>query len=233
MKSFKRSLKKKLRYLTGAKVVEIDGVRLISDKRRIPAPLRNAIYREVYEDTERNVLLTILKPGQKVLELGTGLGFITLLASKICGASNVHTYEANPKVEKLIRANFSLNDLYPELHMNAVTEDGKSITFNASDNIISSSFFDRGLPGKAVTVESYAFTDVVSLHNPDVLIMDIEGGEYDLLTKPLPLTIRHIVVELHPHIIGVEKIEDIKESLKRDGYIIGTNDRKTFHFYRG
>lgn len=228
-----RSLRKKFRYLTGAKTVTIDGVRLVSDKRRVPQYVRDLMYREVYEDTERNVLLRILKRGSVVVELGTGVGFISLLAAKICGPSNVHTYEANPRVMDLIRENYTLNKLEPNLHMQAVTADGKAISFNSSDNIISSSAFERGLPGKVVTVDAVAFADVLERHQPDVLIMDIEGGEFDLLTGSIPHAVKHILVELHPHIIGGDKVATIKSALAESGFSVGDNDRKTFHFYRG
>lgn len=161
-----RSLRKKLRYLTGAKTVTIDGIRLVSDKRKVPEYLRNLMYREVYEDTERNILLRVLEKDQKVVECDTGVGFISLLASKICGPGNVHTYEANPAVESLIRENYKLNGLAPNLHMTAVTKDGEPLIFNASDNIISSSVFDRGIVGSKISIKSEAFADMLSLHKP-------------------------------------------------------------------
>jgi FkbM family methyltransferase len=232
MKRLARSFRKKYRYLVDAKTVTIDGVTLISDRDRIPLYLRDLMYREVYEDTERNILLKILKQGQKVVELGTGLGFISMLAARICGPENVNTYEANLTIEPLIRENFRLNGVEPRLHMRAVTRDGRKLSFNAADNIISSSSFERGVSGKALEIDSVAFSEVLRIHSPDVLIMDIEGGEYELLMSAHLGPIKHILVELHPHIIGQEKVDEIRSHLAAKGFSAENSDRKTFHFHK-
>ncbi len=232
MRRLARSIRKKIRWLTNAKTVTLNGIRLVSDKKQVPPYVRELMFREVYEDTERNILLNILRPGSRVVELGTGLGFIALLASRICGPNKVWTYEANPAVEELIRQNFRLNALEPHLHMHAVTKDGRDLVFNAAANIISSSAFGRGVEGHTVIVRSERFEDVIAMHHPDVLIMDVEGGEYELLLNTDVGAVRHILVELHPHIIGDQKIEEIKASLRTNGFAQKSNDRKTFHFYR-
>ena len=212
-----------------AKVVKINGVRVISDKSRVPPYLRDLMFREAYEDTERNILLKMLKPGVRVLEIGTGIGFIALLAAKICGEKNVWTFEANPRVESLIRDNFHLNGNSPRLTMRAITIDGRDLSFNAAENIISSSAFDRDGASESITVKSEVFRDVLDNHNPDVLIMDVEGGEYELLMQSQHLP-NDILVELHPHIIGQEKVDEIVAYLDGIGYVIRASDRKSFHF---
>jgi FkbM family methyltransferase len=232
MQRLARSIRKKVRRLIDAKTVTINGIRLVSDKEKVPPYVRDLMFREVYEDTERNILLDILKPGSRVVELGTGLGFIALLASRICGPDNVWTYEANPAVESLIRQNFRLNGIEPQLNMHAVTQDGRDLVFNAAANIISSSAFERGVEGRTLTVKSEPFHAVIARHRPDVLIMDVEGGEYELLPNADLGAIRHILVELHPHIIGEQKVEEIKASLAAAGFKQKSSDRKTFHFQR-
>lgn len=44
---------KEFRYLTNARMVTVDGIRLVCDRARVPAIVRDLMYREVYEDTER------------------------------------------------------------------------------------------------------------------------------------------------------------------------------------
>ncbi len=227
-----KSIKRQFRYLTNAKTTTINGVRLVSDRDRVPPYLRDLMFREIYENTERNVLLKILRPGSRVVEIGAGIGFIALLAAKICGQGNVWTYEANALVEDLIQDNFRLNDLTPELTMRAVTIDGREMSFNAAENIISSSAFDRDTTTKRITVRSDRIADLLLKHHPDVLIMDVEGGEYELLLGTDLLGVTDILVELHPHIIGADKVAEIVSSLGSRGFQPKTSDRKTFHFSR-
>ena len=232
MKRLLRSIRKRIRYFTNARTVTIDGIRLVSDAARVPAVVRDLMYREVYEDTERNILLRLLKPGSKVLEVGTGVGFIALLAARICGASNVLTYEANASLEPLIRENFQLNGIEPALRLRAMTSDGRRISFYRSDNIISSSAYDRQLPGAKVEIESDVFSEVLQTYRPDVLIMDVEGSEDELLRVADFGSVRDILVELHPHVIGEAKVEELKAILADMGFRRGETDRKTFHFHR-
>jgi FkbM family methyltransferase len=227
-----RSLRKRFRYLTDARTVTIDGVRIVSDKARIPEQLRALLYREVYEDTERNLLLRVLSPGMKVLEIGTGIGFISLLSTRLCGEGNVLSYEANGSLEPMIRENYGLNGLRPNLKMRAVTADGQPIRFFRNDNIISSSVYDRKMDAQEVVVESDAFGAVIADFNPDVLIMDVEGAEVDLFQSVDLGRIRHIVVELHPHIVGEDKIAAVVARLKGQGFAVRQQDRKTSHFER-
>ncbi|KSV70740.1 FkbM family methyltransferase [Ensifer adhaerens] len=233
MKRLFRSIRKKFRYLTNARTVTIDGIRLVSDSARVPAVVRDLMFREVYEDTERNILLRILKPGSKVLEVGTGVGFIALLATKVCGGANVVTYEANATLESLIRENFRLNGLEPTLRLKAMTVDGRTISFFQSENIISSSAYDRKLAGAKVEIESDVFSEVIKRYQPDVLIMDVEGTEDELLRIGDFGTVKDILVELHPHVIGEAKVEELKQALLVQGFRQGETDRKTFHFHRG
>jgi FkbM family methyltransferase len=227
-----RSLRKRFRYLTDAGTVTIDGVRIVSAKGRIPEALRELLFREVYEDTERNLLVRMLKPGMRVLEVGTGIGFISLLSSKLCGEGNVLSYEANASLEAMIRENYALNGLKPNLQMRAITLDGAPIRFFRNDNIISSSVYDRKLAAEEVVVQSDAFGTVIASFDPEVLIMDVEGAEVDLFKVTDLGRIRHIVVELHPHIVGEDKIATIVERLKGEGFTVRQQDRKTSHFER-
>ncbi|KQQ45995.1 MULTISPECIES: FkbM family methyltransferase [Rhizobium/Agrobacterium group] len=232
MKKLIRSLKARARKLVNAKTVKIDGIRLISDERRVPAYLRRLMFKDVYEDTERNLLLKTVTPHSVVVELGTGMGFISMLAAKICGEKRVFTYEANPLVEPIIRENYALNDIHPHLTMKAVTKDGRDLEFHAAENIISSSAFERDTPSKRFNVSSIAFNTVLELRSPDILIIDVEGAEHELLVGANMHTVRDIIVELHPHIIGEDKVEQVSAFLIAQGFSKNAVDRKTAHFSR-
>ncbi len=232
MRHLLRSIRKRFIYLTNPATLVVDGVRVVSKKDRIPETVRDLLIRGHYEDTERNLLRQVARHGMRTLEVGTGIGFVSILATKICGEGNVLSYEANISLEPMIRENYALNGLQPNLVMRAVTRDGAPIRFYQNDNIISSSVIDRKSAAREVVVESDAFGELIRSFNPDVLVMDVEGAEVDLFEDTDLGNIRHIVVELHPHIVGEEKIAAVVEKLKRSGYVCRQQDRKTSHFER-
>jgi FkbM family methyltransferase len=47
------------------------------------------------------------------------------------------------------------------------------------------------------TVDALNFLDVIHLHKPDLLKIDIEGGEYDIDLSNLPSFIKGIIIEIH------------------------------------
>ncbi|SMF73705.1 methyltransferase, FkbM family [Xaviernesmea oryzae] len=232
MRKLWRSLRKRILYVVNPSTIRIDGIRLAVRKGDIPPGVRAALFRGLYENAERNLLLQVLKPGMKTLEIGTGVGFISLLATRICGEGNVLSYEANGTLEKIIRRNYELNGLRPNLRMRAVTPDGQPVTFFRNENIISSSVYDRKTEAEKVTVQSDAFAAIISEFDPVVLIMDVEGAEIELFQISDFRNLRHMIVELHPHIVGQDKITALVERLDKAGFAMRAKDRKTVYFQR-
>lgn len=196
--------------------VKRDGIMLNCGPDQSPT-VRNGIYKGGYEGPERMLLKRYLKPGASVLELGAGIGFVGMLAARIAGAGKVVSYEANPELEETIRANYALNMPLPELRMRAITTDGCPITFHQSDNVVSSSLYDRPECTRKLQVESDALDKVIDELHPDWLIIDVEGYEVDLLAAP-PTGPRTLLIELHPHIVGVCRTEEMLDGLKRTGF---------------
>ena len=65
--------------------------------------IREAIYREWYEDIEADIVAACVRPGDRVLELGCGAGFVTTLTARLAGDGNVFAYEANPAMVEVAR----------------------------------------------------------------------------------------------------------------------------------
>ncbi|NEQ37076.1 MAG: FkbM family methyltransferase [Okeania sp. SIO3I5] len=71
---------------------------------------------------------------------------------------------------------------------------------------------------KSIQVPVKSFNEEVYKINPTFLILDIEGGEYDLLQFADFHTIKKIVIELHPHFFGQEKLDFVISRLKDAGF---------------
>src|ERR1700722_20260570 len=68
-----------------------------------------------YESGEINIIKKTLTKDDKVLELCTGLGFISAYCSKKIGGENVYTFEAIPYLETSIKELYKKNNVSPHL----------------------------------------------------------------------------------------------------------------------
>jgi len=215
------------RRLLNTREIVLDGVKIWTDPAVIPPFVRLALFRGTYEDNERRLVRGLLRPGDRVLEIGTGVGMVSLVCAKICGADNVLSYEANPQLERIIRKNYELNGLTPNLRMRAVTTDGRPISFFRNDNIVSSSIAERTGFAEKMSVESDRFHDIIEKHRPDTIVMDVEGAEIELLGNSDLPGVRNIIVEIHPHVTGEAEIVAMLETLGKHGFKLETRERKT------
>jgi FkbM family methyltransferase len=220
-----RTLRLVLNRILNTQVARIGTVRLNTNPSDIPRPLRTAIFKGLYELPERQLVEASVRPGDRVLEIGTGLGFISILCTQRAGAGNVLSYEANPALQSAIEANYRLNGLTPNLRMRAVTVEGQPISFFQNANVISSSLLDRENDAQKITVDSDPINQVIAAHRPDVIVMDVEGAETDLLTVADLTNVRAIVVETHEHIVGADKTAAMIEALSAKGFSM----RQTIH----
>ena len=67
-------------------------------------------------------------------------------------------------------------------------------------------------------VKTAGFNETVAALKPDVLIMDIEGGELDVLKDADLSSIRAVVLEFHPGAYGIEGMRTCKDILKKAGF---------------
>ncbi|MEQ8964365.1 MAG: FkbM family methyltransferase [Azospirillaceae bacterium] len=204
------------------RVVTLHGVRVPTDPALIPEEIIDLVYTGRYERAEAELCREVLRPEDRVLELGAGIGFMGSLCAKICGSGRVLTYEANTGVEPVIRRTHKLNRVSPELRMRAIAATSGESTFYFNDNIISSSLIDRDFGG-ARPVASDSFADVVEAFRPTVIVCDIEGAEVDVLPSADLRGVDRLVIELHPKIVGEESNERLISDLAEQG----------LHFDRG
>jgi FkbM family methyltransferase len=220
-----RTLRLVLNRILNTQVARIGTVRLNTNPADIPRPLRTAIFKGLYELPERQLVEASVRQGDRVLEIGTGLGFISILCTQRAGTGKVLSYEANPVLQSAIEANYRLNGLTPNLRMRAVTVEGQPISFFQNANVISSSLLDRENDAQKITVDSDPINQVIAAHRPDVIVMDVEGAETDLLTVADLTNVRAIVVETHEHIVGADKTAAMIEALSAKGFSM----RQTIH----
>ena len=200
------------------KVVKIKGVKIPILKDKLSQFLQVLIFMGFYEKEELKLVQHLLDRNDIVMELGTGLGLISSYCAKKIGSQRVFTYEANPALETYIRHTYRLNGVSPNLTMCVLGERSGEQTFYVSKDFICSSTVLKNSQDRPVMVPVKSFNEEAYRINPTFLILDIEGGEYELLKFADLHTIEKIVIEVHPNAIGKKKVDFVMSQLKNAGF---------------
>ena len=202
----------------GNGIAKLDGVKI--DTTRIESrSVRNLIFKGIYESDERKLLKALCRDADRVLEIGAGVGVVGLVAARLCSKGHVVSYEANPQMRAILDRNYSLNEHKPQLVCMPVTRDGLPVRFHVNENIISSSALERpGTETVEVTLESVSLTDALNNCNPHLVVMDVEGFEDILLRHANLQSVKKLLVEFHPQILGEKVVSDLKQYINEIGF---------------
>lgn len=209
-------------------VVNNNGLKLYLGEHATTSYARS-IYRDTHEAEEREVVSRNLDENDVVLECGAGLGLITILCCQKVGSERVYTIEANPALEPLLRKNFELNRVTPNLQIKLVGLDaGEGEFFIDQKFVVSSRFECHGRQNRAShTVPGVSLQSLIDSIRPSFLIMDIEGAEVDLANERLELgSLKKLCIEMHPHIVGHEAISRVVGRLIAQGFNLNLRESK-------
>lgn len=219
LKQIQKKLLVQYRMLIQPSLVEVEGIKLKIDDYFSQAIKQN-IYFGYYENYELSIVKSQLSPYDVVMEVGAGIGFISTYCAQKIGSEKVFSYEANPDLKKHICNTYKLNNVSPTLEICLVGNHKEELTFYIEKNFWSSSITPWNKDAKPVTVTAKSFNEEVRRHNPTFLIIDIEGGEVELIKNADFYNVTKIMLELHTKLIGVEKAEFVKSRLRKAGFQI-------------
>ncbi len=177
-----------------------------------------------YEGQEIAGALHVIRKGDHVLELGAGLGLVGAIAAKNGNPDKVLSFEANPNLIEHINALYALNDLGDRIEVRnevliSAPDAPQTMTFHIRNSYLGSSLIDTDR--RATTQVDVPTADYAKIHEdfkPDVLLMDIEGGELEFLRHASLDGVRAVVIEFHPEAYGVEGMRECKSILEKAGF---------------
>jgi len=169
-----------------------------------------------YEQGEISIIRNTLQPGDTVLELGTGIGFISAYCAKKIGSENVFTFEANPFLGDNIHQLYKKNTVNPSVTFALLGEStGTKIFYRDTESFLASSIIEnKKVKQEIIQIPVMSLNEMISQIRPTYLVMDIEGGEYDIFGIIDFQTIQKVQFELHPEALGNEKVAGIFKRLK-------------------
>ena len=214
------------------------GLTLYLPEAALKGNLERALSSGRYENHEADALMRHLRLGDRMLDLGAGLGFLCALAAGVLGEDSVLGVEAGPETVKLARRNLAANG-FPGVKVlkGAVVASGEGeVEFGLRPAFWASAL--RGPEGwpenaEVIRVPARPLGKLLAKFAPTVISCDIEGGELEVLAGPLP-GVRLVVVETHPQVYGPEGVARIVAGLAAQGFVQAEGGKKdTLVFARG
>ncbi len=175
-----------------------------------------------YEAEEARALRRNLEPGDRLLDLGSGIGVIASLAARTIPASDITCVEANPDLIPTLRANLDRNGASDAtlLHGAVCTApETPEIDFHIGPNFTAASLSAEGRKRfRTFSVPALKFSDILERARPTFITCDVEGAEMDLMDTPLPDSVRLVCLEVHPVWLGERGIQQFFEKMHRQGF---------------
>ncbi len=173
-----------------------------------------------YEAHDLDLAADHVRPGDRVMELGGGIGVTGCALGKASGAPVV-IVEPNPALYPAIERTFAANGVGLVL-VKAAASAGAAGTAQlaVAQNYWWSRLGEGGSPMDAATVEvaTVPLAELIAAHEPTVLAVDIEGHEVALVGSPVGASVRLVLFEIHTPDIGTRATGDVVRWLEEEGF---------------
>jgi FkbM family methyltransferase len=185
-----------------ADFLEIAGLRIPNDPAVITPPVARAIENGRYERAEMAGLRKFVKPEDRIIELGAGIGVVSAFLAREMGVKNILCIEANPSLCAFITRVHRANGIAGVEVRNAVALDDLAEARPTATFYVREPFWASSLDGeaeyeRAVEVPALRLSELIGEFRADTLIVDIEGGERDLFTFAELAGIDKVFLEIH------------------------------------
>jgi len=229
-----KRLKKLLHRVHRPKWQSVAGIELPLAHPLITPPIRRDIYFGDYERKELDLIERRLAPGDTVMEIGAGIGFLSAYCARIVGGERVHAYEANPALLPIIEEVHRRNRVRPRVVHALLGRGEGEREFFVEPDFWASSLVRRSPQARAVRIRQLDLDSELRRVAPTFLIVDVEGGEFDLLREADLGGVSKLCMEVHPDVLGNARLSELFAALVASGLALDfTLMRKNvFYFYR-
>lgn len=224
-----------------AEMIRSRGLKFPKDPLLNTGRIRRLLRADGYEQKESEAVLKVVKPGDRVLELGAGIGYMSTLMSVYCDAGHITSYEANPNLIPYIQSVHAANRVtnVDIRHALLMPQGGGRMPFFVRKGMLGSSLTEReneaDRVSQIVEVDCHDLSGVLSDLRPEVLVCDIEGAEADLLPAGDWSCLKAAVIEMHPQWIGEAGVRAVFEAMMKAGltYFAKASQGKVVTFRKG
>ena len=202
---------------------KLNGVLIEAPTDVITPTIAQALSTGAYEAEEARIVSHALRPHDRVLEIGSGLGFITTLIARDDRVASLVAVEADPRLARRAATTLQRNGCPNAEVINAVlapeASDGDMAVFYQRPDFWMSSMIETDVPyDRAVNVPVLPLNEMLKTRAITCIVCDIEGGEVELLKGADLSGVDWVVVELHDHVTGLSGVSDLFNTMRRKGF---------------
>lgn len=212
-----------IRYIDSPSIdcLESHGVLIPYDKSIITPAIEQAIDAGAFEAEEALQLKYIVEPGDCVLEIGAGIGFISTILARHSSVDKVVAVEANPRLLPYMQTLHDMNGISKVTRKNVVLTNDEiaSMTFYLrKDFWMGSLSAEPNAYVETVDVPTASLDELIRTEQISLIVCDIEGAESFLFNDADLTGVTRVYLELHDHVTGLKGVRDLFQALEHKGF---------------
>ena len=205
----------------GQPVLETEGVLIPFNPAVITPAIEAAITRDRFEAEEAAELPNIVDYGDRILEIGAGIGFISAILDKNPKVNRIIAYEANPNLLPFMEELHDLNGVTKVERRNAVLSNDADAhkTFYLREDFWMGSLAEGPNPyHDTVEVPTHSLNDTLREEDISLIVCDIEGAESFLFNDVDLASVTRVYLELHDHVTGLAGVLSLFDAMAARGF---------------
>lgn len=201
----------------------LNGVCVPQDPEVITPAIHSAILSGQFEAREARRIPQIVEPGDRALEIGAGIGFISTLLARQEAVETVLAVEANPHLMDYMARLHAANGVRNVRRLNVVLSDAAepgSATFYLRRDFWMGSLMAGPNPHVGtVQVPTRNFSALLREEAISLIVCDVEGAEAFLFDNADLSGVDRVFLELHDHITGLNGVGAVFRTLAAKGFV--------------
>lgn len=206
---------------TGHETIFVKGIRIPVFPELMSPRMLEVLRSGRYEESEATQLDRIIEPGEVILEIGAGIGFISSIAARNPNTTRIEVFEANPDLKPVIETVHRINQIENAVINTGVLMDRPSedaVPFYIMQNFWGSSLCYKPQAIRQVLVPTIDLNSALERIRPTMIICDIEGGELDLFENANLDGVTKIFMETHQRVLGRAGMKRLFDNLSAKGF---------------
>ncbi len=202
--------------------IKTQGVWIPFQEGIISANILDAMRAGRFEAEEAKHIPGIVLAGDRVLEVGAGVGLISTLLARQPEVEEVIAVEANPLLMDFMERVHSENGVSKVRRVNAVltNDDISKVKFYLREDFWMGSLLPEPNPFHAtVDVPTLALNELLRTERISLIVCDIEGAEVTFFENADLAGVSRIFIELHDHVTGMLGVGRLFSTLAEKNFV--------------